>query len=70
MIAEYVEDLRRRLNIAVRTGHLTEISRLSVILGAAMDDGARCGEQMPWDKACPICGSPIPPAPSEAGEPK
>jgi hypothetical protein len=60
MIAEYIDDVRKRLNVAVRAGNLPEIARLSQLLSVTMLDGGSSGEKMPWELECPICGTPIP----------
>lgn len=57
MISEYIDQVRNRLNVAVRAGDLPEINRLALLLGSVMIDGDKTGEKMPWDDRCPICGS-------------
>jgi hypothetical protein len=59
IISDYLDNVRSRLNLAVRAGNLPEIQRLSVLLGEVMRDGDKTGEAMPWDNVCPICGSPV-----------
>lgn len=57
MIAEYVDQVRNRLNIACRANDGPEINRLSLLLGSIMIDAEKTGETMPWDTHCPLCGS-------------
>lgn len=57
MIAEYINDVRKRLNVAVRAGNLPEITRLAALLNLVMADGGASGEPMPWETECPICGT-------------
>ena len=59
MISEYCDDVRARLNVAVRSGNPPEINRLASLLSSVMHDGTKVGERMPWDKVCPTCGSDI-----------
>jgi len=59
MISEYVNDLRNRLNVAVKAENETEVRRLGSLMTQVMIDGQMAGEEMPWDKQCPLCGAPF-----------
>jgi hypothetical protein len=57
MIIEYIENLRARLNQAVKDGKETEVRRISHLMNAVITDGDKVGESMPWDVHCPLCGT-------------
>ena len=67
MISEYVENLRARLNAAVKAENSTDVRRLADLMNKVMIDGALSGETMPWEKQCPLCGTPFP-SQSEGGK--
>ena len=60
MISEYIDHIQRRINAAIREGDEDSITHLAKLLNMVIEDGAISGEVMPWDKACPLCGSPAP----------
>jgi hypothetical protein len=67
MIIEYIENLRTRLNQAVKDGKETEVRRISYLMNAVITDGDKVGESMPWDAHCPLCGTALP-SQSEGGK--
>lgn len=62
--AEYLEDIRMRLNLAHQVGSVLEVTRLQKLMFQVMKDGDATGQPMPWDVSCPLCGHDLPATPT------